>query len=494
MTLAQAAVRPGEWAVLCGYKPYQWQFDTMNAMGPEGAQVCLRTCNESGKTAFVIALLVKWHMETFAGSLTITTSASYGQIINQLYPSLRAKCRGTPGWKIMKDSAVYEPTGSRLVSFSTDDAGRAEGYHEPPAMDKFGVAGLEGNPLKDWGVDDATWGKVLEKKTSSLMIVVDEAKSVKGFVYEGLERCHPTRYLVASSPGIAEGKFWDFWNREKARFTFMRHVSYEECPHLVNSKRHMREKAQQEATLDEWLVRSIWYGEFAAVSERGVFNMVCLDRAMSGTLPVWGRGSRRAAFDPSGGGDEVPLYFRDGNDCRFVKAWRESDDEKLVEELIVEFRRLGLRPEEIVADDGGLGMLVLNNLSRKGWPVGRINFGGKPRNEKYYVNCRAEMYCELANRVKKDELRLPFDTELREQLGWQKRVNNENPIQLVPKATFSHSPDRADTVAMLFYDMPAASEFEDRRKQVDLALSPTRTYADMFGAVDTERNDSPLNW
>lgn len=484
-------LRPGEWATLRGHRPYPWQFDVLNALGMDGSQVLLRTCNESGKTAFVIALLVKWHMETFRGSLTITTSASYGQIINQLYPSLRSKCRGDVGWKIMKDSAVYEPTGSRLVSFSTDDAGRAEGYHEPPAMDRFGLSvGGEKNPLSAWGVEDCLWSKVLSKNTSSLLIVVDEAKSVKGFVYEGLERCHPTRYLVASSPGGAEGKFWDFCNREKSRFTYMRHVSYEECPHLVNSKRHMREKAQQESTLDEWLVKSIWYGEFAAVTDKGVFNMVSVDRAMSNTVPLWGRGCKRAAFDPSGGGDEVPLYYRDGNACRLVKTWREPDDEKLAVELIEEFRRLQLKPEMVVADDGGLGKLLLNNLSRKGWPVNRIDFGGKARNERYYANCRAEMYCELANRIKHDEVRLPFDEQLREQLGWQKRINNENPIRLVPKGTMPHSPDRADTVVMLYYDMPEAVEFEDRQRQLDFRLSPTRSDPN----AEHLKDYSPLHW
>jgi len=484
---------PAEHAILCGLRPYDWQWDILRALGKNGSDVLLRTCNESGKTSFIGAHAVRWHMETFMNSLTITTSASYNQIINQLYPSLKSMVRGKKGWKIMKDHGIYEPTGSRLVSFSTDDAGRAEGWHEPPLMSRFGDA-TDANPLKAWDIPDEMWGKVLEKQTSSLLIFVDEAKSVEPFVIEALERCHPTRRLIASTPGASEGPFWDFWHRELSRFTYSRHVSWEDCPHLENSKRHMREKHYQEQTKPEWLIRSMWYGEFADIVDKGVFNMGSLDRAMSGTLPIWGRGQKRAAFDPSGGGDECPLYFRDGNDCRLIKVWRERDDELLATELIIEFKRLGLQPENIFADDGGLGKMILNNLERKGWPVNRILFGGKARDAKCYADVRAEMYCELANHINKEEIRLQFDTELREQFGWHKRVSNENPIRLVKKDKFPHSPDRADTIAMLYYDMPDAVEYKDRRNQIQRALSATMHEKSMFDHEEDEQYASPLNW
>ena len=45
------------------------------------------------------------------------------------------------------------------------------------------------------------------------------------------------------------------------------------------------------------------------------------------------------------------------------------------------------------------------------------------------------------------------------------------PIQLIPKRDMPRSPDRADTIAMLYYDMPSAEEYRERREQVERALS-----------------------
>ena len=111
-----------------GIELYDWQVDVMDLFRHDGAMVALRSCNESGKTSIVVALLVLWHMEMFPNSLTITTSGSYNQIVHQLYPNLKAFTAKQPGrWRIMKDGGVCIPSGRRLHSFSTDDAGRAEG-------------------------------------------------------------------------------------------------------------------------------------------------------------------------------------------------------------------------------------------------------------------------------------------------------------------------------------------------------------------------------
>ena len=59
------------------------------------------------------------------------------------------------------------------------------------------------------------------------------------------------------------------------------------------------------------------------------------------------------------------------------------------------------------ADDGGLGKVIINSFHRKGWPMRRVNFGSQARDPKIYRNRRAEMYFELANRIKQREIRLP---------------------------------------------------------------------------------------
>ena len=134
---------------------------------------------------------------------------------------------------------------------------------------------------------------------------------------------------------------------------------------------------------------------------------------------------------------------------------------------------MNLRPEWVYADNGGLGRIILNNLERKGWPVNRIDFGGSPKNPRWYADVRAEMYFELGDRVRLGEVRLPADSVLKEQLLWHEYKVGDGPKRLIPKDQMPNSPDRSDTVAMLFYTMRPAEQFRLERSDIDRKLSHT---------------------
>ena len=471
---------------------YPWQAKVMDTVAAEGSRVSLRTCNESGKTQIVISALVLWHMETFPESLTVTTSGSYRQIVDQLYPALKAYTAKKQGWRILRDTGVYEPTGSRLVSFSTDDAGRAEGYHEPPRANVLLDPG--NNMFAAYGVPDETWSKLCVNDTSLLMIM-DEAKSIDIGIFNAWERCRPTRFIVASSPGAPIGPFYDAFHSQKQRYRRF-HVSWEQCPHLFERKSKRREILEQVESYGDHhpLVQSMVFGNFAVIGERLVYDLVAVDKAMSGLIPQFGRGAFRAALDLSGGGDETCLYVANGNEARLAASWHEQDTDKLTDYLVTQFFKMRLRPEWIWADNGGLGSPIIDRLSARGWPINRIDFSGTPNNPKYYRNIRAEMHMELAKRIKNEEVRLPRDETLKEQLGWhQYKIKDDGKMLLDPKDKMPHSPDRADTVAMLFYGMPGADTYEERKQQRVMAESKTMLVSD---SSLTEKNaeDSGEGW
>ena len=127
-----ALAKPDVYArVRLGLELYPWQERVIRAMDRRGARVAMRTCNEAGKTSTVAAALILWHMETFVGSMTVTTSGSYRQIKDQLYPHLQ-KWAGRLGaqWEFGDGWGRNSATGARLVSFSTDNPGKAEGCHD----------------------------------------------------------------------------------------------------------------------------------------------------------------------------------------------------------------------------------------------------------------------------------------------------------------------------------------------------------------------------
>lgn len=458
--------------VRLGLDLYPWQERVIRAMDRRGARVAMRTCNEAGKTSTVAAALILWHMETFVGSMTVTTSGSYRQIKDQLYPHLQ-KWAGRLGaqWEFGDGWGRNTATGSRLVSFSTDNPGKAEGWHEPPRMGGEIVG--ENNPLAGFGVDDAQWAEMAGAATNtSLMLIMDEAKTPPLELHEAFERCHATRWLNLSSPGMSYGPFYDCFHRARARWTTF-HVSAKDCPHLWKNPAKRAELEEQIIHLRPELVQSMVWGEFMSESSGMIFDMQRVDEAMGGMLPRWGGGRfRRAALDISGGTDEQVLMVADGNQAWVEWAGFEKDDHKLVEIVIGRLRRLGIPPEDCLADDGGLGKTVLNEFERRGFPLARFLFNEAAR-DKLYRNARAEIYFTLADKIKMGHVVLPRDDTLREELAFSKYDVGSMPIKLVPKEKLPRSPNRADALAMVFRDLPDPRELATETDE-SLATSPTR--------------------
>jgi hypothetical protein len=458
-----------------GDELYGWQGAVMDALDPVGGgglpvKVGLATPNESGKTSVVVRDLIFWHMTNFPGSLVVTISGSNLQIKQQLYPNIRKALTRFPNWT-MRDSNVHEvaaPNGSLCVSFSTDDPGKAEGFHEMDLWANRGDRSLWKAAAGQMGLElGRDFVLPVEK---SLLIVVDEAKSVADEIFTAIERCHPTRMLVASSPHHINpgGYFYDCFHVNSSHWKLFR-VSHADCPHLQLPHK-IREREEQIARwgLGAPLIRSMHFGEFPTQGEDMVFDMEKVDRAMSGMLPRWGQGERRGAVDLSGGKDSQVFMLRDGNELMHIEQWHISDVNALCQKLIETFRRWGLRPEQISGDNTGMGQPIIDVLSHKGWPINRIDFSAKPRS-RMFLNVRSEMYVELANRIRLEEVRLIRNAELREELTWIAfERNSREQTGLRPKKGMAHSPNLADTLAMLYYDMPDAADMphpdsDDRR-------------------------------
>lgn len=459
-----------------GINLYPWQSRILRAMSRRGARVAVRTCNESGKTSTVVLALVLWHMESFVSSLTVTTSGSYRQIKDQLYPHLQAwggrlgKC-----WEFGDGWGKNHATGSRLVSFSTDNPGKAEGWHEPPRMPGE-IVGAS-NPLRGL-VSDAEWVEMAgAADKTSLMLLMDEAKTPPQALYDAFERCHATRWCNLSSPGASHGPFYDCFHKFSRRWETY-HVTWTDCPHLCDDPVKRAEIEGQIENLRPELVQSMIYGEFMPVGAGQVFDMVCVDTAMGGGVRHVGEGQyRRAALDVSAGGDEQVLAACDGNRAWIEWTGFERDDHRLCEIVSSRLVRLGIPPENCFSDDGGLGKIVNNQFDRIGCPVRRFDFGGEPMDKGLYLNARAEAYFRLADFCRLGQVILPDDERLREEMAFARYDIDSSPIKLVPKNKLPRSPNRSDALAMLFWEMDYAQLTAPPEDHSDIT-SPTRRRRD----------------
>ena len=460
--------------------PYRWQTHPMDDLMVDGNRVAVATCNASGKTSWLTARGCLWYMMAFPKCRVITTSASARQVQQQLYPNLRSCIGMLPNakeWKIRDNNMfyVYAPNGSKLESFATNDAGRAEGYHIPDIPE--GIHNREKISdewwayLKEHGIEDV-------EDQGRLLLVIDEAKSVEEDIFQAFERCRGSNWLVVSTPSLdPSGPFYECFTRTKDKFKckltgkynlyggFEEYgiIDYKVCPHLSEDKNELRNIQLDLKTRGEGdaFVQSMHLGRFPKVGANMVFDMTAVDHCMSGLVAKIGR-DRAFCCDFSGGGDAQPFGIREGNQSWIAKSWHEGDAVALAENIVAELRRQGYNPEydEFIGDNGGIGEACNDILESKGIFVTRFDFRGEVKDKRMYANVRAEGYFELARRVKLGEIILPNSQSLREQLSWHKYEPNDDTrqIKLTSKKKMPHSPDEADVIMMLYYNWHPPTE------------------------------------
>ena len=417
------AFMPDEFATeTLGMTLYPKQREVLRALDPAGAAVSFRSCNEGGKTRRVICAAILWHLAMFPKGHVITTSGSNRQIRDQLVPALQSYQGLFRNWKFLRTRIETELTSCFWEGFSTDEAGKFEGHHA--------------------GGPDAP-----------LLIIVDEAKTVKDDIFEAIERCKPTRLLIASSPGYAEGEFYRSHTTRAPYYTTIVQRATE-CPHW---KRQDIEQLREKWGENHPLYRSMVLAEFMEMVADGVIDLKALEDLIANP-PI----ARKAGRDPaqfkafcdfawSGDGDENVLALRDGNVITIEETFRANNLHEVCGRFIAAFKRLGLKPWQIDGDEGGGGKLICDHLQYLNWRINRVNNGAAPRYCPNYANLAAETWFEAAKKIVRREIILPEDDELRAQILDRKRIPNaQGKLAVESKSDMKRrnvdSPDRADAV------------------------------------------------
>jgi hypothetical protein len=121
--------------------------------------------------------------------------------------------------------------------------------------------------------------------------------------------------------------------------------------------------------------------------------------------------------------------------------------------FIVEFKKAGLKPENIYADASGLGMPMCDALAEAGWEINRVNFGSAAFDTDAYTNRAAEMWYNMAKKIESSDIILPEDEDLTAQLTCRRTITNSKGKLGVEskdsmRARGLASPDRADALAL----------------------------------------------
>jgi len=402
---------PGFAKAVLGLTLYPWQEKILWDLDTPGA-VALRAANGSGKTAVVGAAAALWHASAFPGSLAICTAGVFRQVSEQLFVALHQHAGKFPG-AVFNQTDCTLPNGSKIFGFATDEAGKFEGWHN-----------------------------------KNLLVIADEAKSIPDGIFEAIERCAPQRFLCMSSPGGCFGFFHAAFNAR--RKYFRQHVvTAFDCPHI--SPEWIAGQIEKYGR-EHPLIQSMIFAEFMTGDADGcVIPLQFVERLLAKPPTFADDGSASAFCDFAAGGDENVFAVRRGNRVEIVAAWREQDTMKAVGKFIQLFREQKLTPDQISADEGGLGIVICDRLAENGWHVNRVNNGSAAAKPEAYANTGAEIWFEARVKIEKAEIILPNDPELIAQMtsrrGWP---DSKGRLQLESKADMRSrglpSPDRADAV------------------------------------------------
>lgn len=405
---------------------YPWQSDIAEAVDVgsqyERVRIAVRTPNESGKSSIVIPLVITRWLERYPRSKVVLTSADSRQLDSQLMRALFSyRSPHLTHWEFLQRE-IRTPAGGIMVAFTTDEPARVEGHH-----------GQKGAPL---------------------LMIVDEAKSIPAEIFEAIDRCGYAVLLIISSPGLRSGTFFDCFSVQRQNHLCFE-ISLKDCPHI--SKEKIRDMLETYGE-NHPLVRSSIYGEFMDLAEGESF-VVNFQALMEGlNNPPGARISKHeyAAFcDFAQGRDENVLAVRSGNKLISLAGWHDTNAISIVGRFIMEFRKAGLRPEQIWGDAGGLGLPMCDMLRDAGWAINRFSFGAKAGDEDHYVSRGAEIWHHFAQRVSRQELVLINDPTLVSQLTSRKvtydargRLGIEKKDDMAARGV--KSPDRADAVIGAF--------------------------------------------
>lgn len=399
---------------------YTKQRDVLRALAPAGAAVSFRSCNEGGKTKRVICAAILHHLTMFPKGHVISTSGSYRQIKDQLLPALHGYSTRFPSWSFLHTPRIEtESINCFWEGFSTNDAGKFEGHH----------------------ADDG----------APLLMIVDEAKTVKDDIFQAIERCKPTRLLIASSPGYAEGEFYrSHTTKSKFYKTFVQRAA--DCPHW---KPEDIDKLRDKWGAEHPLFKSMVEADFMESVADAVIDLKALEDLLADP-PTEKRGERKLFCDFAwgGDGDENAMAMRDGNVVTIEETFRADNLHAICGRFISGFIRLGFTPAtagQIDGDEGGGGKLIIDQLQSMGWRINRVNNGESPRYSDHYANLAAEMWFEGAKQIARREIILPEDDDLRGQMLDRKRIpHSKGKLAVESKREMKKrnvpSPDRADAV------------------------------------------------
>ena len=424
-----------------GARLWEKQEEVLTAL-TENRRVAVKAGNGLGK-GFCAAVAVLWFLYAHRDqAIVLSTAPTFRQVRHILWRQIHRLYRPaaeTLGGKML--DTRWELSDDRYaMGLSADSADQFQGFHSP-----------------------------------NMFIVVDEAEGVSDEIYEAVESVMTSAdplLLLIGNPTTMEGAFRRAFFEERGLYRAVT-ISALESPNVQAGR-----VVFPGLTTATWVEerREIWgeenpvyrarvLGEFPEQGEDTLFSLRNIESAVDRLPPspaAEGDGTEPVvlAVDVARyGSDRSVILRRRGDRVEDIQVLRQMDTMQLAARVAASIREH--EQVQLHIDEVGVGAGVVDRLRELGHRVRGINVANRARQERTYLNLRAEGYWTLAERFNTGRISIPSDNQLIGELaamryGYDKQTNR---LKIESKDDMRKrglpSPDIADALMLAF--LPPAS-------------------------------------
>ena len=427
-----------------GVRLWEKQEEVLTAL-TQNRRVAVKAGNGLGK-GFCAAAAVLWFLYAHQDSaIVLSTAPTFRQVRHILWRQIHRLYRPaakTLGGKML--DTRWELSDERYaMGLSADSADQFQGFHSP-----------------------------------NMFIVVDEAEGVSDEIYEAIESVMTSAdplLLLIGNPTTMEGAFRRAFFEERTLYRTIT-ISALESPNVQAGR-----VVFPGLTTATWVEerREIWgeenpvyrarvLGEFPEQGDDTLFRLrdieAAVDRLPPRPLPE-GDGTEPVilAVDVARfGSDRSVILRRRGDRVEDIQVLRKVDTMQLASRVGAAIREH--EPTQLCIDEVGVGAGVVDRLRELGHSVRGVNVANKARQEKTYMNLRAEGYWTLAERFNSGRISIPSDNQLVGELAAMRYGydNQTNRLKIESKDDMRkrglQSPDIADALMLAF--LPPANRVQ----------------------------------
>ena len=437
-------------------KPWEQQEAILKALQDHG-RVTVCSAHGVGKT-WVAAAATLWFLYTREPVIVLTTAPTHRQVKEVLWREIRRQHRAMFAHAElpqsfrelkgeMRETALKLADNRYALGLTTDEPDRFQGFHAPHVL----VIVDEASGVEE-RIFDAIDG-VLTGEEARLLLIGNPLHS-SGRFYESHRKRGWKRFVISAldTPNVKGRRLTSAQSRNKPA----------EMPGLVTARWVWERK--EDWGEDSPLYQSRVLGRFPDQATDALIRLSWIDAAVArhkqpaaeSEAPI------EAGADVARFGDcESVLCIRRGPRVLYLEAWRKADLSVTRAKLVQACYDFNI--EVLRVDAAGMGVGLYDEIVKecpKFTTVEDSNGGRSAYNSERYGMLRDEWFFGLRERFRLDDIAIPDDALLREQLAaLTYGLKERGQVSVVSKDVLAargvRSPDRADALALAFAASPA---------------------------------------